>query len=154
LSVGGTVAEGINDAGQIVGYYLDSSQVAHGFLYSGSTYTTIDDPLGTKGTVAQGINDAGQIVGYYIDSGGNTHGFILTIGPNPPPPVGTSADMILRHGADGQYEIYDIGNNAILAARGLRGRSSDRVGLIHGYLERSARAGNGRFWLRRGRRLG
>jgi subtilase family protein len=33
----------------------------------------------------------------------------------PPPPVGTTADMILRHGADGLYEIYDIGNNAILA---------------------------------------
>ena len=39
----------------------------------------------------------------------------LATGPNPPPPVGTSADMILRRG-DGAYEIYDIGNNAILAA--------------------------------------
>jgi hypothetical protein len=35
---------------------------------------------------------------------------------NPPPPAGTTADMILRHGADGKYEIYDIGNNAVLAA--------------------------------------
>jgi Subtilase family/RTX calcium-binding nonapeptide repeat (4 copies) len=33
----------------------------------------------------------------------------------PPAPAGTTADMILRHGADGLYEIYDIGNNAILA---------------------------------------
>jgi Pectinesterase len=33
-----------------------------------------------------------------------------------PPPAGTTADMILRHGADGLHEIYDIGNNAILAA--------------------------------------
>jgi VCBS repeat-containing protein len=45
----------------------------------------------------------------------------INVGPlNPPPPVGTTADMILR-GANaypavaGQYEIYDIGNNAILA---------------------------------------
>jgi endoglucanase len=37
-------------------------------------------------------------------------------GANPPPPAGTTADMILRHGADGQYEIYDIGNNTLLAA--------------------------------------
>src|SRR5205085_3940662 len=37
-------------------------------------------------------------------------------GANPPPPAGTTADMILRHGADGQYEIYDIGNNALLVA--------------------------------------
>jgi hypothetical protein len=36
--------------------------------------------------------------------------------PNPPPPAGTTADMILRHGADGKYEIYDLGNNTILAA--------------------------------------
>jgi hypothetical protein len=35
---------------------------------------------------------------------------------NPPPPAGTTADMILRHGADGRYYIYDIGNNALLAA--------------------------------------
>jgi hypothetical protein len=36
--------------------------------------------------------------------------------PNPPPPPGTTADMVLRHDADGKYEIYDIGGNAILAA--------------------------------------
>jgi len=36
--------------------------------------------------------------------------------PTPPPPAATTADMILRHGADGKYEIYDLGNNAILAA--------------------------------------
>jgi hypothetical protein len=35
---------------------------------------------------------------------------------NPPPPPGTTADMILRHGADGLYEIYDIGGNRLLAA--------------------------------------
>jgi hypothetical protein len=35
--------------------------------------------------------------------------------PNPPPPAGTTADMVLRRG-DGTYEIYDLGNNAILAA--------------------------------------
>jgi hypothetical protein len=36
--------------------------------------------------------------------------------PNPAPPSGTTADMILRHGADGKYEIYDIGANNLLAA--------------------------------------
>ena len=33
----------------------------------------------------------------------------------PPPPAGTTADMILEREVDGTYEIYDIGNNAILA---------------------------------------
>jgi probable HAF family extracellular repeat protein len=46
----GTVALGINDAGQIVGYYYGSPAQAgaspprHGFIYSGGIYTTIDDP--------------------------------------------------------------------------------------------------------------
>jgi hypothetical protein len=34
--------------------------------------------------------------------------------PNPASPAGTTADMILRN-TNGTYEIYDIGNNAILA---------------------------------------
>ena len=38
--------------------------------------------------------------------------------PPPPPavPAGTTADMIMRDGNNGNYEIYDLGNNAILAA--------------------------------------
>src|SRR5262249_33583611 len=108
----GTVAQGINVAGQIVGYYFDSAG-RHGFLYSGGTYTTIDDPSATQGTTATGINNNGQIVGNYPDPTGQ-HGFLLPLAPTPPPPPGTTADMILRNGA-GQYEIYDIGNNAILA---------------------------------------
>jgi endoglucanase len=39
----------------------------------------------------------------------------LATGPNPPPPVGTSADMFL-HNNGGAYEIYNIGGNSVLAA--------------------------------------
>jgi probable HAF family extracellular repeat protein len=82
-----TVATGINNAGQIVGYYygngLDPGK--HGFLYSGGTYTELNDPLAVSGTFAEGINALGQIVGYYVDVNGNTHGFLhskpLTILP-------------------------------------------------------------------------
>jgi hypothetical protein len=35
---------------------------------------------------------------------------------NPPPPPGTTAVMILRDANNGDYEIYDIGNNSLLAA--------------------------------------
>jgi Glycosyl hydrolases family 18 len=44
--------------------------------------------------------------------------------PNPPAPAGTTADMVLRRG-DGTYEIYDLGNNAILAAYTLGQVGSD-----------------------------
>jgi probable HAF family extracellular repeat protein len=113
----GTVASGINDAGQVVGYYYSDRFTLHGFLYSGGIYTTIDHPAATphsSGTAVTGINNLGQIVG-----GSPTGGFVATPGPNPPAPAGTSADMILRHGSDGLYETYDIGNNAILAAYSL-----------------------------------
>jgi probable HAF family extracellular repeat protein len=115
-----TIAQGINNAGQIVGYYGDSNGKTHGFLYSGGSYITIDDPLNTDLSEALDINSAGQIVGVYNNATG-LHGFLLTITPNPSPPAGTTATMILRGSnaspsVAGQYEIYDIGNNSLLAA--------------------------------------
>ena len=58
-----TYGNGINSAGDVVGSYLDSSNVQHGFLLSGDIFTTIDNPLGGW-TYASGINDHGQVVGY------------------------------------------------------------------------------------------
>jgi hypothetical protein len=50
----------------------------------------------------------------------NAHGLLITPMPDPPPPAGTTADMVLRGSNSspavaGQYEIYDLGSNAILA---------------------------------------
>src|SRR5262245_7763447 len=68
---------GINNLGQVVGYYQGS--VNHGFLLSGGVYTTIDPP-GSVLTEAHGINDSGQIVGFYFDQDQNLHGFLLSGG--------------------------------------------------------------------------
>src|SRR5262245_20937373 len=103
-----TVATGINELGQIVGHYSNGS-VQHSLLYSAGAYITLDDSL-----LVSGINNSGVLVGSY-----STHGFFAVPGPNPSPPQNTSADMILRQGAGGLYQIYDIGNNAILAAYSL-----------------------------------
>ena len=54
-----SAARSVNAAGQIVGFYLDSTGTSHGFLYSGATYTTLDDPS-AKNTYPDCINDAGQ----------------------------------------------------------------------------------------------
>jgi uncharacterized membrane protein len=63
-ALGGTTAHGINDAGQIVGTYIDGHGLAHGFLDSGGRYTALDVPgVSNSGTDAYGINNAGQIVG-------------------------------------------------------------------------------------------
>jgi probable HAF family extracellular repeat protein len=51
---------GINNAGQIIGYYTDGSDGSvHGFLYEQGAFA----PLAY---VPTGLNDAGQIVGYYM----------------------------------------------------------------------------------------
>jgi probable HAF family extracellular repeat protein len=55
---------GINNLGQIVGRYMDASQVQHGFLLSHGVYTTVDFP-GQTGNELYAINDRGQIVGNY-----------------------------------------------------------------------------------------
>jgi probable HAF family extracellular repeat protein len=74
-----TQAFGINNAGQVVGQYF-SNNATHGFLYSGGTYATLDDPSSSNVTKAFGINDAGQIVGIYQGAGLESHGFLYSGG--------------------------------------------------------------------------
>jgi hypothetical protein len=72
---------GVNNAGQIVGVFLDN-RGAHGFLKIGGSFTTIDMP-GALATAAKDINDKRQIVGTFVDSRG-THGFLATPMPDLP----------------------------------------------------------------------
>src|SRR5262249_47446757 len=55
-----TYATGINDSGDVVGTYYDSTNIAHGFILSNGVYTTI----GPSGAFITGINNLGQITGY------------------------------------------------------------------------------------------
>jgi PEP-CTERM motif len=84
---------GVNDAGQVVGYYFNDSG-GHGFFYDHGRYTTLDDPLADGGTYAFGINDAGAIVGYY-NEGVDTYGFIATPIPNTVPEPTTWAMVLI-----------------------------------------------------------
>src|SRR5262245_35547142 len=56
-----TFAFDVNNAGTVVGYYIDSSNKTHGFIESGGNYTTLDDPSATTGTVPQGISATGLV---------------------------------------------------------------------------------------------
>ncbi len=67
----------INDKGDIAGWYEDSSGVQHGFILSGKTVTTVDDPNGI--TNVEGINNNGEASGLYTDTSGNRHGFTYDI---------------------------------------------------------------------------
>jgi hypothetical protein len=72
---------GVNNSGQVVGDYVDAADVMHGFIYSGTTFTSFDVP-GSTATTINGLNDVGQIVGFFVDQNGNTIGFEAQI-PEP-----------------------------------------------------------------------
>lgn len=63
FAVNYATATGINNSGQIAGFYSDSTG-GHGFVKSGGNYTTLEVP-GASFTYATGINDSGDVAGYY-----------------------------------------------------------------------------------------
>ena len=71
----GTEVQGINDLGQIVGYYYGADGLSHGFVDNGGIFTTFDNPLGVNGTFVTGINNSDQVVGYYTGADGFNHAF-------------------------------------------------------------------------------
>jgi len=78
-----TEADGINTRGDIVGFFVDSANKTHGFLFRKGEFTTIDFPgADVVSTQARGINPQGDIVGFYVskDAAGvsHTHGFVAT----------------------------------------------------------------------------
>ena len=75
----GTYPTGIS-GNNVVGYYIGHSSGQRGFLYNGSTFTTIEAPQPAVNTWASGI-DGDNIIGYYIEftspAAFVTHGFLL-----------------------------------------------------------------------------
>jgi photosystem II stability/assembly factor-like uncharacterized protein len=117
-----TNALGINNLGDIVGYYDYVANSRLGFLYSKGQFTTIEYPNAAQ-TEAWGINDAGQIVGWYIDSNSNFNGFRVS------PPY-----------SDQDYSSISLGNNTFTVAFGINddnqivGYYQDPNG-YHGFLD-------------------
>lgn len=53
----------MNDAGVIVGFYLDASSAEHGFIYRNGEWATLNLPNATTSTELYGISNSGAIVG-------------------------------------------------------------------------------------------
>jgi uncharacterized membrane protein len=74
-----TWCEGINDNGDIVGWYIAPGNAnPQGFLMQGGVFTTLSFP-GATSTSPYGINNAGEIVGEY-STGVGVHGFTYQSG--------------------------------------------------------------------------
>jgi hypothetical protein len=90
-------AVGINNAGNIVGFYLPTAATSIGFLDQGGTISTID-PFGSAFTQALGINNAGEVVGFYVDGNDVQHGYVEINGVftsfDPPGSVSTTINGV------------------------------------------------------------
>ena len=71
-------ATGINNSGNVCGFFVDAKGVNHGFLLILGRFELLNFPAST-GTQALGLNNKGQVVGLYTDSSNNTHGFVYTV---------------------------------------------------------------------------
>ena len=105
----------VNSVGQIVGDYIDTAGVRHGFVDTAGTFTTIDFP-GSVDTTVTDINANGDMVGRWQDetigSGGGAgegrqHGFLLQGG------VFTSldypkADLTMAFGINQSGEVVGV----------------------------------------------
>jgi hypothetical protein len=96
------------DGNYIVGTYVEHDGTAHGFLYDGANWTTIDHPLTAQHTFAYGIT-GNHILGSYRNSTGN-HGYMTTL-----PATGDynhdgfvdAADYVHWRKTDGTQPSYD-----------------------------------------------
>src|ERR1700733_7684959 len=79
-----TQPSGINNAGVIVGEYVDSSGVSQGYILNGKKLTKLNDPNAVTGsTWASNLNPDGpvSVVGYYVSSRtGHIVGFLYKDG--------------------------------------------------------------------------
>jgi glucose/arabinose dehydrogenase len=120
---GGYVFHGDGDALQGQYFFADFVQGKIFTLrFDGSTWVATDrtsqiaiDVPGAALTQPSSFGEDARGNLYIVDFGGNIFRLTPTI-LSAPAPAGTSADMMLRRGADGIFEIYNVGNNAIMAA--------------------------------------
>jgi uncharacterized membrane protein len=118
-----TFAFDINNSNQlVVGYYLDSSGIPHGYFRdaNGALHFPIDPSSG--GAVLFGVNDRNWVVGRYADASGASHGFFF-VTPN-------------------NFITFDYPGSTFTSLNGINdqgficGRYVDASGIAHGFLAR------------------
>jgi probable HAF family extracellular repeat protein len=95
----GTQPQGINNRGQIVGKYSNTTGAVsepgaqiRGFLLDRGRYIRLDVP-GAVTSQAFDINDRGQVVGEYQDADGTFHGYVWEQGRFHPLPTGAATGI-------------------------------------------------------------
>ncbi len=113
-----SLAYGINDSDNIVGYYRDNSVHNRGYLYDGTYYTLID-VTGALPTIPWDINNAGLIVGHYSNAG-FANGFIY---------YGVDYSTIMVSGAV-NTSIYGLNDLGQIVGSYDYGDSNNQIGFV------------------------
>ena len=71
-----TAITSIDNHQRMAGYWVDSSNNTHSFIFDGANFTPVNVP-GSNFVQANTINDTGVVAGFYLDGALNQHGFTL-----------------------------------------------------------------------------
>lgn len=72
-------AVGIDESGEVVGFFQPTATTSSGFYQDANGKLTILNAPGATSTTANAINNEGQVDGFYVDAAGTTHGFLYTV---------------------------------------------------------------------------
>jgi hypothetical protein len=117
-----TLPQKINERGDVVGVFIDSSGVTRGFVRfsDGSFSAPIVEPNDTVGfTEGRGITNSRTVCGDYVGSDGNGHGFFL------------SGGTFTEYNAPGAVSTDVLGIND---AGDFTGDFTDSNGILHAYI--------------------
>src|SRR5271166_1822852 len=126
----GTISFSINPFGEVVGFYIDATNVAHGFATAPpiKNFTTLNEPDAGRGagqgTFAGNVNLNGEIAGYYFDANGVAHGFVTA----PPYRTCTSFDP------QGSVNTVPAIASALNTEGAVTGTYVDATGALHAYV--------------------
>ena len=121
---------GLNPAGAIAGWYLDSGMAFHGYLRTAKgTVTTFDVPGGgtgaMQGTVPLSLNPERAVTGFYLDGSSVYHGFLRS-------PSGRLTTFDAPGAGTGFFQgTVPLSNNP---AGAITGSSTDTNNVSHGFL--------------------
>jgi len=126
-----TFAYQVNDSGQIIGYYIDSTGLKHGYTRDSVGVLTYPiDVLGATETLLLGNNDVNWGVGRYTDTLGVTHGLFYV-----------TPDNILTYDFPGATytSLNGVNKNGLVC-----GYYNDAAGVSHGFVAKVNLTGSGK----------
>jgi hypothetical protein len=139
----GTFEVAINENDETAGYYVDASNVSHGFLRAANGRITVVEVPGAgsgagQGTFVVAINQEGTSAGYYLDANSAYHGFLRACD-------GRLTKFDAPGAGTGPYQgtntTYGGGSGGLNSAGEVSGTTIDANSAMHGFL----RARDGTF---------